>query len=283
MATITNQATLTYNGVVTSSNIAVGELLEVLTVSKTAVRESYAPGEDVAYVITLVNSGPAPLTDLTVTDDLGGYAFGGGTVYPLTYAAGSIRYYVNGALQAAPAVTAGPPLQITGITVPAGGNVALVYEAEVTGYAPLGAERTIVNTAAVSGAGITAAQAEETIGTRTGPVLSILKSLSPNPVTENGRLTYTFVMENSGSLDAAAADSVVLTDTFDPRLSNLTVTLNGTALTAPTQYTYDAATGLFSTVAGVVTVPAATVTQDTATGAYSIVPGTATITVTGTV
>ena len=54
-------------------------------------------------------------------------------------------------------------------------------------------------------------------------------------------------------------------------------------MTTPAQYTYDAATGLFSTVAGVVTVPAATITQDAATGAYTVVPGTATLTVTGTV
>lgn len=74
----------------------------------------------------------------------------------------------------------------------------------------------------------------------------------------------------------------MVTDTFDPRLSDLTVTLNGTALTAPTQYTYDAATGQFATVAGVITVPAATFTQNTA-GAYSVSPGTSTLTISGTI
>ena len=38
MATFTNQATLTYNGQTTTSNVTVGELVETLTAAKTAVR-----------------------------------------------------------------------------------------------------------------------------------------------------------------------------------------------------------------------------------------------------
>lgn len=52
------------------------------------------------------------------------------------YTENSLRYYINGVLQAAPTVTAGPPLVISGISVPAGGNALLVYEAAVTAYAP---------------------------------------------------------------------------------------------------------------------------------------------------
>ena len=70
---------------------------------------------------------------------------------------------------------------------------------------------------------------------------------------------------------------------FDPILRDLTVTLNGAALTTPAQYTYDTATGQFATVPGVITVPAATFTQDAATGAYAVTPGTVTLTVSGTV
>ena len=139
MATFTNQATLTYSGGTTSSNITTGELLEVLTASKTAVVPTYRSGRPITYLITLVNSGAAALNGLTVTDDLGGYAFNGGTVYPLAYTAGSVRYYQNGVLQAAPAATAGPPLTVTGISVPAGGSTVLAYEAEPTAFAPLGA------------------------------------------------------------------------------------------------------------------------------------------------
>ena len=56
MAIFTNQATLVYNGGSANSNIAVGEILEVLSADKTAVEGSYAPGELVTYVITIRNS-----------------------------------------------------------------------------------------------------------------------------------------------------------------------------------------------------------------------------------
>ena len=61
------------------------------------------------------------------------------------------------------------------------------------------------------------------------------------------------------------------------------VTLNGTALAQGTGYTYDETTGAFSTVPGVITVPAATYTQDPVTGIYTGTPGLATLTVTGTI
>lgn len=69
-------------------------------------------------------------------------------------------------------------------------------------------------------------------------------------MTENGTLTYTFVIQNFGNVAANAATGAVITDTFDPVLSNLTVTFNGTAWTDPTEYTYDETTGVFATAAG---------------------------------
>lgn len=54
-----------------NSNIAVGEIVEVLSVSKTAVTENYVRGGDVTYVISAVNSGSTPLTGVSITDDLG--------------------------------------------------------------------------------------------------------------------------------------------------------------------------------------------------------------------
>ena len=284
MAIFSNQATLTYNGSSTNSNIAYGEILDVLVATKTAVEGSYTPGQIVTYVVTLRNTGTSALTGLTVMDDLGGYDFNGSTVYPLTYEAGSAALFTNGVPQAAPAVTAGPPLVFTGIAVPAGGDAVLVYQAQVNAYANPAAGSSISNTVTVTGDGLSAPiTAQETVPAGTGPMLTISKSITPAQVVDNDRVTYTFIIQNSGNQAVVATDSASITDTFDPILTALTVTFDGTAWTEGVQYNYDEATGLFTTVAGQILVPAATYVQDPVTGAYSATPGIATLVVTGTI
>ena len=91
------------------------------------------------------------------------------------------------------------------------------------------------------------------------------------------------MIQNFGNVAANAATGAVITDTFDPVLSNLTVTFNGTAWTDPTEYTYDETTGVFATAAGEITVPAATYTQDPVSGAWVANPGVSTLVVTGTI
>lgn len=284
MARFTNQAQLSYNGAVVNSNIAVGEIVEVLSVSKTAVTENYVRGGDVTYVISAVNSGSTPLTGVSITDDLVGYTFGGGTLYPLAYVVGSVRVYVNGVLQtSSPTVVEGPPIVFSGLTVPASGNLMLIYEARVNQFAPLGADDSIVNTAAVTASGITApSTASATVTPDASGALTITKSIDPVSVTENGTVTYTFIIQNYGSGAATAEDEVSVRDTFDPILSDISVSLNETALAVTEGYTYDQATGTFVTVPGVITVPAATFVRDTATGAWTVTPGVTRLTVTGT-
>jgi len=283
MATFTNQATLRYNGNVVNSNITTGELVEVLSATKTAVIDDYAQGSDVTYVIQIVNSGNIAFTGLTITDNLGEYTFGTGTLVPLDYVEGSTQYYVNGVLQAAPTVTAGPPLVIGGVNVPANGVVTVIYVARTNQYAPLGIEDTVVNTAVIDGGGITPITVTETIIPESGARLSITKSICPATVTENGTLTYTFTILNTGNAPAEVEDDVTVIDTFNPILTNLVVSLNGTTWTSPANYTYDETTGVFTTGPGQIVVPAATYTQDEETGEWIIDPGVVVITVTGTI
>jgi uncharacterized repeat protein (TIGR01451 family) len=284
MAIFSNQATLTYNGNSTNSNIAYGEILDVLAVTKTAVEGSYTTGGLVTYVVTLRNTGAVALSGLTVTDDLGGYDFNGTTVYPLTYEANSAALFVNGVPQAAPAVTAGPPLVVTGITVPANGDAVLVYQARTNAFADPNAGGTIDNTVTVTGGGLSApVTATETVTAASAPELTITKSITPAQVVDNDRVTYTFVIQNSGNQAVVATDNAAITDTFDPILTALTVTFDGAAWTEGVQYNYSETTGLFATVPGQILVPAATYTQDPVTGEYALTPGIATLIVTGTI
>lgn len=284
MPSFSNQATLSYNGNVALSNIVTGEIVEVLTATKNALRPTYTPDDTVTYVINIINSGTTAVAGVTLSDNLGAYPIANQTVVPLNYVPDSLKFYVNGVLQPTPSITAGPPLTVTGLTIPAGANAALVYEATVNTLAPPTVGGSVTNTATVTGGGLTAPiTAAETINSTAAPILSIGKSVSPATVSENGQLTYTFQIQNRGNTAAAATDNVVVTDNFNPILNPITVTLNGQALTAGTDYTYDATTGAFATVPGRITVPAATYAQNTTTGAFTIAPGSAVLTVTGTV
>jgi uncharacterized repeat protein (TIGR01451 family) len=284
LATFTNRATLTYNGTVVNSNTVTGEIREVLSATKRALVDTYTVDDTVTYIVSLVNTGSEAYTDLTVTDDLGAYVQGGITLYPLSYVDGSVSYYVNGILQPTPAVTDAQPLTVTGISVPAGGNALIVYAANVNEFAPLAAGSTVINTASITGGGLTQpVTATETITAAEGAQLSIIKSLSPDVVEEDGQLTYTFVIRNFGNAPIVATDNAVVSDLFNPILDPITVTFNGAVWAEGTNYTYDTATGLFVTSPGPITVPAATFAQDPVTGVWTVTPGVSTLIVTGTV
>lgn len=284
MATpFTNQATLTYNDQVTASNIVTGVLQEVLTATKRALNTNYRPGDTLTYAISIVNAGNVAQNGLTITDNLAAYPLPGvgtTTLYPLTYVLNSAALYIGGVPQPAPTVTQTEPLTITGINVPANGNVLLIYTAEVNQYAPQGVTGILRNTATITGPGITtpitvtAAAAADT-----APNLNVIKAINPTTVVENEPLTYTFTIQNIGATGTTAQDDVTLRDEFDPPLTIQTVTLNGQPLTEGRDYTYDG--GVFTTTTPIL-VPAATYTQDATTGLVSVQPGLATLVVTGT-
>lgn len=282
----TNQATLSYNNLITNSNVVTGTLQEVLAVSKSAISGDYRQGDTVTYAVSVINSGSTAFSNLTLTDNLGAYASGttAGTVTPLTFIPGSIVLYSNGTRQTTvPTVSGTTPLTISGINVPANGNILLLYSANANQFAPQGATGSILNTVTLSGTGIaTPITATATTDANAAARLSVIKSLNPTTVVENQPLTYTFTIQNTGATATTTADNLVLTDVFDPALNITSVTLNGVALTQGTDYNYNEATGTFTTVANRITVPAASYTQNATTGAWTITPGTAVLQVVGT-
>ena len=284
MAIFSNQATLTYNGISTNSNVAYGEILDALALFKTSVEGTYTPDSIVTYVVTLRNTSNSAINGVTLTDDLGGYDFNGTTVYPLGYRAGSVALFVDGVLQADPSVTVGPPLVFSGINIPAGGDAVLVYQAIVNSYANFNPDGSVENTVTATGDGLaTPVTASTTIVPVSGANLTITKSITPSQVVDNDRVTYTFVIQNTGNQAVIATDNAAISDIFNPILTGIVVNYNGVAWTEGDQYSYDEATGLFATTPGEITVPAATYTQDAVTGEYIGTPGTATLVVVGTI
>lgn len=285
MATFYNQATLSYGGNVVNSNTTEAELLSGLTIDKTAISTNYTAGGNIIYAITVSNMGGSAYSGLTVTDNLGAYTIAGGTeVVPLNYVDGSMLYYLNGALQTDPTVTSVGNLEISGINLPQNSIATFIYETTANEFAPIAAGSVITNVSSTDGGvGIGTITADATVTIREGAQLTIAKAVCPAVITDNDQLTYTLIVQNLGNSPILATDGVVINDTFNPILTNLTVTLNGAPLAEGTGYTYNATTGEFATVDGVITVPAATYTQDPQTGVITTVPGVTVLTVTGTV
>ena len=126
------------------------------------------------------------------------------------------------------------------------------------------------------------------------PLLAALPALAQQPgaisieqpwaraAVQGGTGGVFLTIRNTGNTALTGQEGAVITDTFDPILNITGVTFNGTAWTSPEDYTYDAATGAFATVAGKLTVPEATFTQN-ADGSWTVTPGQSVLTVTGTV
>lgn len=284
MATFYNQATLSYGDNVTNSNITEGEVIGGSVLVKTAFSQNYGKNDGITYAVTITNSGASALNGLTLTDNLGAYTVGEGptSVIPLTYVEGSLYYYLDGIATAVPVAAGGPPLTINGITVPAGSTAMVIYEAEANAFAPLTEGSEIENTVTVTGDGVLLS-ASATVPVRAETSLTIAKTVCPEIVREDGELTYTFVIQNTGNTAVIATDGVIVTDIFNPILNSLSVTLNGEPLAEGTGYNYDNTTGAFETVSGAIPVPGAIYTQDAESGVITLTPGIAVLRVTGTV
>lgn len=281
MATFFNRATLSYNGGVVNSNVTRGEILTPISVTKTATVDEYNGDSQITFAVNIINAGSIAVDGITVNDDLGQYQLDTVTYQPLDYVDGSLKYFVNGVLQPAPAVLTDNGLQISGIAIPADGNVALLYTTLVNGFAPLEAGSQIENNLTLDGSCGEGIAATEIISVAEEINLDITKSLCPTTVTCDGNVNYTLEILNYGNRATVATDNLIVTDVFNPPFENITVTYNGAAWTQPDDYVYDPVSGVFQTVLGAITVPAASFERDAESGEIITTPGKATIVING--
>jgi len=286
MPTITNQANISYNyGTLSDSavsNIATATLLGPMTVTKSSLNTTYRSGDDLTYTVSVQNISAETLTGVTVSDDLGAYLLGNVTVTPLTYT-GPAQLYINGVLSGSIEPTATTPEVVFTVPSLASGSTAMViYKVNINDSAQLAEGSQITNTVAVSATGYADVEtASYTLTVENYAQLNMIKSMSPNPITDGDTVTYTFNIYNYGN---AEATNVVLTDTFLPAPDISSVTVNGTPLAAA-DYSYSQTNGILTAPIGTatsITVPAATFTQNATSGIVTVNPGVTQILVTGT-
>ena len=282
MATILNQANLTYTYGTTSasvlSNPAVTERIAAIAIEKRALEHTYRANASLTYLISVENSGAAAVQNLAVHDDLGVFTPAGASaaIRPLTYT-GPAVLYLDGELTE----TLSPVADETGVTftipnLPANAAALIVYSAQVNGFAPLETGSTITNTASIALAD-GALTASATVPVESYANVTIEKEMSPNPIEAGGTLTVTFTIENFGNVPAT---DVVLTDAFPVPLDGVAVTVNCASVS---DFTFE--NNLLTLPVGTqtsLTVPAAIFTTD-ASGAVTTAPGVLTVVLTGTI
>jgi uncharacterized repeat protein (TIGR01451 family) len=287
MATIENFATVSYTSCGVSetkvSNLAEIGLESAISFTKTTLGETYGEDEVVTYILSMTNTSTAPITNVSVTDDLGTFVFGTLELTPLTYAPPALLLIDGQDVSTQLTVdtaTAGS-LVFSFPTLPAGATANIVYRAAVNEYAPLDVDASITNTATLtSDSDCADGTASATINALSAANVSVFKQMSPNPVICGDTVTYTIRIYNYGNI---AAENVVLTDTFNPAPTNITVSRDGVLLIG-TDYSYVKGTlTVPATATSPVIVPAATFVRDATTGIVTVTPGMVEYTITGTI
>ena len=263
MATILNNAaTLTYNsGASTSSaasNVVATSLLDSysITSAKYSANDSFRPGENITYLVTVTNTGTEPVFAVQITDDLGS-----GTPAPLSYVADSALVIDGGAVTQVVPTSVSPLVIVLPDALASGESVNVLYVAQVSSViadsvqAITNTVQTSARQGSAAGEVIDAEPASVTINREDYAQINITKSVDKAVVASGDTLTYTFTIENSGNIEAT---NVVITDTL------------------PAEFTI---TAISSETNGVVTVYGATDYTVSADNTLVLPVGTATITV----
>ena len=72
MQTFTNQASLSYNDTIVNSNITVGQIMATLSMTKTALRDEYAAGDNQSVLQELRHDDTCTMIAQSTGMDIGG-------------------------------------------------------------------------------------------------------------------------------------------------------------------------------------------------------------------
>ena len=279
-----NQASLCYGGLQINSNVVKGQLVDCITLKKTALCTQYAYGESIVFMVTIENISSCSYVNLTLYDDLGEYEYNGCVLYPLKYVDSSLRMMINGKECSPPSLLPTQGLKISGICLPAKSVVTIFYTVTVTAYAPLDISSSVTNTVTLTGQFLRRYYTDSvTITPRATTLLTITKSLCPKTVMECEDITYTFVISNAGNTDILPGDNVTVCDKFNPRINLTRVELDGVELKQYQDFNYNPLDGVFTTKQGLITPKGATFERDSCTGVITQTPGVCILVIKGSI
>lgn len=282
LATILNNAaTLTYNSGENTgsaaSNVVSTSLLDSysITAAKFTANDSFRPGENITYLVTVTNTGTQPVFAVQITDNLGG-----GIDAPLAFVQNSALVIEDGGVIQVVPVSVDPLTITLADELLSGESITVVYVAQVNSVVTAGVEmitNTVEATARQGSATGEVVQAEPTsvtIEREEFAQVGITKAVDKAVIASGDTLTYTFTIENSGNIEAT---NVVITDTLPEEFTITAIRseTNGVVTVYdPTDYTVGADNTLVLPTGNI----AITVPPRTAAG-----NGVTTITVEGTV
>ena len=196
VTSLSNTATLTSDQTAPESDTA-SVLVQRpnVAINKAASSTQLMPGDVVSFTLTLLNSGDAAATDVTVTDVLPAQSY-------FAYVMGSAR--LNGVL-VTPDPISGNILNLnTGALAP-GASTNIVFQMNVASTGAPAGVTTHDNTATVSDAQTDGSRSSNTVtvSISTNPNLRLVKRATPvDTVAAGGLITYTVTVSNIGTGDA---------------------------------------------------------------------------------
>ena len=231
--TINNSANITYQyGTLTDtakSNLVTTMMAESYSLigTKTSLNTNWRPSENLTFMIRIENNGSEPLYAVSMQDDLGG------TTRLLSYIPCSAKMLRNDVLIGITPTNMSPLTMVIPGTLEAGGVVVFTYVAKVIGDIDASINE-ITNTVTVVGHETSDMGPTVTIDPPLALTLPIAnyadvrieKLVDKEEIVSGDNLTYTFVLENSGNIEAT---NVVIKDTLPTgfTINSITSTTNG--------------------------------------------------------